>query len=1156
MNTAIPVPRRPDIPGYALLDLAPATGRTATVYKAVSLRDGSFAAIKALSTSVEQGDFLEEAFRRETQALAELRHENIVRMLDSGINADGVRYIVLEWMGSDLVSHKQAAPPFKWSAFWENLGRRLAVAVAHAHSRDIAHRDLAPRNILFDSQNTPKIADFGISKLRRFMRSEQTLREFVSPPFTPPEADDGSGILARDVFALVSLFCWYASPVDLVTYDDVAGFATTSDLFSPGLRDLFGRALSHEPYDRPATADELVGEIDRLTISAGAPKAALTCQLALSHFQVDKICRSFDLHDRGATEQAIADDLNAVCGIKPKSAANATIAGSDPSSELVLLGLTRSYHVKVDERTQDRLTILSTRVLPTGLLERQRESALIARIDFGFSSRGTAADRQAVADIQYLLNDFMQTLAEEEFVEESRLLGAWSRILQARQDVEALRERPVHYHNFSVDGRQVVFTTSDEVPQDIVMESRQIRLRDGSFLEGYVERVDRNSAWFVVNSGDIEQLRSDGDITVNVYAASEALRRQQRALDAFRQRTVVRPHMADVLLDPLTAAPVEPLEPADYFQENLDADKKTAIAAALGSEDVMLLRGPPGTGKTTFIAELILQTLRMNPDARILLASQTNVAIDNAIERVVELRPLAAQNFEIVRLGTNDERISESVDALRLSRRLQAWTADVTANVEAFAEERAASEGIERRTVVVGMLLEKLLAYQHDAANLSGQIGEEEELLKAQIDRRGKGDAADTRLDLDVAGSIGTRRLNIAQLVDERRKLIGLQNQTRRELVDHGEAEFASMDGAELRTAIELHLDGSEAISRIRPLIELGAEWTARFGRQDHFEAPFLSMAQVVAGTCLGVAGPRSAGEMEFDLCIVDEASKATATEILVPLSRAKRWILVGDSKQLPPFQDDALRDNELLERYDLRHEEVAESLFSYLERRLPAANVLSLRMQRRMIQQINDLISSCFYPGQGLECARGGPDHKFGPVLKSAVTWLDTSERPGRQQTPAKVGSGCFNRLECELIGAKLNALNKQFARRDKDRSKPRVTVAVITGYADQRAKLERSLNPRSPRWTHIEILLNTVDAFQGRQADMVVYSVTRSNSSAKLGFLKDSPRLNVALSRGRDALLIVGDKEFCSSIRGDNPFRDVIRWIDTADGCETETA
>lgn len=1146
---------RPTIAGYAMLDLPPATGRTASVYKAVSLRDGSFVAIKALSASVDQGDFLEEAFRRETQALTELRHANIVKMIESGISDGGTRYIILEWMESDLPARKRSAGPFDWSIFWVGLGRPLALAVAHAHSRDIAHRDLAPRNILFDQHQIPRVADFGISKLRRFMRTEQTLREFVSPPFTPPETDDGSGVLARDVFALVSLFCWYASPVELDTYDAISSFATTAEVFEPALRDLFAQALALEPDDRLATVEELIERIDRLGRAAKTVSPALSCQLALAHFQADKIARSFDLLDRGATEQAIVEDLNAICGIKPKLAPDG-VARADPTAELVLLGLTRSYHVKVDDRTQDRLLILGSRIVPTGLLERQRESALVLRIEFRFTPKGQSTDRRAVANVQHLVGDFLQALAEEELIEESRLFAAWSRILQARQDVEAARERPVRYNDFQADGQRVTFRTTGRVPQEVVLENRQVRLRDGSFLSGYVESLEGDKAVFVINGGDANQLRPDGEITVNVYAASEALRRQQRALDSFRQRRVVRPHMAEVLLDPQRAAPLTPIAPIDYFQASLDDDKKEAIAAALGAEDVMLLRGPPGTGKTTFIAELILQTLRDNPDARILLTSQTNVAIDNAIERVVALRPLAKAQFEVVRLGTNDERIADSVEDLRLSRRLQAWTAEVTAKVEKFAEERASAEGIERRTVLVGMLLEKLLAYQQDVGRLSSTLVAEEAALEIQIVRRGKADANDPRLDLDVAGSINARRLVISQLTEEQRKLAELQNQTRRELVEHGEAALAAMDGPALRTAVEQHLDGSEAIARIRPLLELGAEWTARFGRQDHFEAPFLSMAHVVAGTCLGVAGPRSAGEMTFDLCIVDEASKATATEILVPLSRARRWVLVGDSKQLPPFQDDALRDPELLERYDLRPEEVAESLFSYLERRLPAANVLSLRTQRRMIQPINDLIAGCFYPGQGLDCARGAPDHRFGPALKNAVTWLDTSERSGRQQTAAQIGNGCFNRLECELINTRLKAINRQFARRDKDRLKPRVTIAVITGYADQRAKLERTLNPRSPRWTHIEILLNTVDAFQGRQADMVVYSVTRSNPLGRLGFLKESPRLNVALSRGRDALLIVGDKEFCRGIHGDNPFREVIDWIEDADDCDTETA
>lgn len=1145
---------RPTIEGYVLLDGAPATGRTAKVYKAVSTRDGRFVAVKALTASVDQPQFLQESFVRETMALKELLHPNVVKMIGSGVSPEGISYIILEWMDSDLLQRKNAFVPFEWRRFWEELGKPLTSAVAQAHARDISHRDLAPRNILFGADNVPRVADFGIAKLRRFMRSEQTLRQFVSPPFTPPETDDGSGVHARDVFSLASIFCWCASPVELETYDDIERFASTADVFEPAVRDLLCRALSKDPEDRPATAEEFGEQLERLSpASPGSP--ALTCQLALAHNAVERIARAFELDDRGATEQAILEDLNAICGIKPKPGPPGSVL-ADPTANLTLLGLTHSYHAKVDERTMDRLVILNCRTTPTGLLERQRDSALVPRIEFRFSSRGLLADQRAVADIQLLVGDYAQILADEELSEESRLFSAWSRILQARQDVEASREKPVRYGEFQADGRRVIFHLSAPVPQDILQEDRQVRLQDGSFLTGYIEGLADGMASFVVKGGDVNLLRAHGDITVNVYAASEALRRQQRALDSFRQRDVVRPHLADVLLDPLLVSVLTPIEPIDFFQDNLDPDKKEALAAALGSEDVMLLRGPPGTGKTTFIAELILQTLRDNPDARILLASQTNVAIDNAIERVVELRPRAAAPFEVVRLGANEERISDSVDDLRLSRRLQAWTVEVTRRVEEYAERRAAAEGIDRKTVLTGMLLEKLLRYQIDASQLESNLKIEQDALEVVLQRAGKSGETNIRLDLDVAGSVNARRLEIARLIEGRRKLVELQNQTRRELAERGESEMAGLDGRDLAGAVARYLDGSEAIERLRPILELGAEWTARFGRQDHFEAPFLSMANVVAGTCLGVVGPRSAGEMEFDLCIVDEASKATATEILVPLSRAKRWVLVGDSKQLPPFQDDALRNPEILERYDLRPEEVAESLFSYLERRLPASNVLSLRTQRRMTQPISDLIAGCFYPGAGLECARGAADIRFAPVLPSPVTWLDTSALPNREHTQIKGTNGCFNRLECQLIGAKLNALNRQFARRDKDRLKPRIKIAVITGYADQRAKLESTINPRSPRWTHIDILLNTVDAFQGRQADMVIYSVTRSKPGGRLGFLKEAPRLNVALSRGRDALLIVGDQEFCLGIDGDNPFRDVIRWIARSDGCITEPA
>ena len=1148
---------KPEIPGYAIINQPPATGRTARVFKAVELDSGSTVAIKVLTASVEPNPFFEEAFKRETLALSELRHANIVRMRGSGATASGQNYIALEWMASDLKSWKERSGAFDWGSFWAQVGRPLTEAAAHAHAANIVHRDLAPRNILFDDRDVPKIADFGLSKLMRYIRSEQTLREFASPPFTPSEVDDGSRSFSRDVFSLATLFVWAAAPTDLQTYEAVRAFAAATDVFDPGLRRIILDALSHDPEERPAAGEDLLHQLDGLRRRATSRVTTMGCLLELSENKTDALARTFGLGDRRSVEAAILDDLNAICGIRLLSRSEEQAAPrKDGSWDLQLLGLNFSYHARLETTLKDRLVLLGARSIPNGILERQRETAFVHPMEFRFASRGRQADRQATADLQA---SFAAWSAEVEELAsnfgDARLFEAWSRILQAKQDVEAARERPIRYSGFRVEGRRVLFHARGTIPSEVVLEQRQVRLEDGSFLTGHVDGVEGDIVSFVVGTGDPALLRSEGEIAFSVYAASEALRRQQRALDAFKSRTVAQPRLSDVILSPEIASPPLPVEGGRFFQDGLDEDKQSALRVALGAPDVMLLRGPPGTGKTVFIAELVLQALEANPEARILLCSQTNVAVDNAIERVVELRPLASRNFEVVRLGNNDERIAASVEPLRLARRLQAWTEQVTASVRSFIEGEANSMGVDRDNVAMGMLLERLHSTLLEIERIETLILAEEAAL-ADLPRRQAGQIPDDGLfDLDVAGSINARRLELARLRDDRRRALSLRNEVQQELTCLGTegAELAVIPRSDLEGYIGLYFAGrSGDVERLKTLMALGADWTLRFGRQDHFEAPFLSMTDVVAGTCVGIAGPRSAAELAFDLCIVDEASKATATEVLVPLSRAKKWVLVGDSKQLPPFQDEALRSAEIRERYDLRREDVAESVFGYFERKLPEACVRALTTQHRMIQPINDLIAACFYPNQELACARTDPGANFGPTLPHRITWFDTSGRANRRETAGD--TGVSNRLECETIRALLEGINKRQARRARGKEAKRITAAVLTGYAGQKGLLERTLNPRSPKWTHVHILLNTVDAFQGRQADLAIYSVTRCNDEGKLGFLNEFPRLNVALSRGRDALAIVGDRRFCAAVEGENPFRSVIDWMSTGPACGVE--
>jgi superfamily I DNA and/or RNA helicase len=99
----------------------------------------------------------------------------------------------------------------------------------------------------------------------------------------------------------------------------------------------------------------------------------------------------------------------------------------------------------------------------------------------------------------------------------------------------------------------------------------------------------------------------------------------------------------------------------------------------------------------------------------------------------------------------------------------------------------------------------------------------------------------------------------------------------------------------------------------------------------------------------------------------------------------------------------------------------------------------------------------------------------------------------------------------------------------------------------------LQDAIRDRIYEWSGLKITCSTVDAFQGSEAEVCIYSVVRSNREGRLGFLREKPRLNVALSRGRSALVIVGDDKFCREAEGENPFRRVLDFIDAnPDSCE----
>ncbi len=285
--------------------------------------------------------------------------------------------------------------------------------------------------------------------------------------------------------------------------------------------------------------------------------------------------------------------------------------------------------------------------------------------------------------------------------------------------------------------------------------------------------------------------------------------------------------------------------------------------------------------------------------------------------------------------------------------------------------------------------------------------------------------------------------------------------------------------------------------------------------------------------------------DQEFDWAIIDEAGRATTPELLVSLVRARRAIIVGDEKQLPPMLDEELSDAELT-RLGTTREELTESLFATLvtqgkEEELRAVQMLTA--QHRMHPAIGKMISSVFYGGKLTHAVQAEErDHRL-PWLNRPVVWFSTTHLPRHLETRAN--QSFYNRVEIDGISALLHQMERSYREMGEKRE-----VAVITPYNAQIVELLAEITPSSSFWQALSIEIATIDAFQGRDRDIVLYSTVRSNKEGSLGFLRDRRRLNVALSRAREALLLVGDTWTLERGRGGprgHPYQELIRYLRT---------
>lgn len=171
-----------------------------------------------------------------------------------------------------------------------------------------------------------------------------------------------------------------------------------------------------------------------------------------------------------------------------------------------------------------------------------------------------------------------------------------------------------------------------------------------------------------------DELLPTGRIGVYQQQESAALERQRTALNTLLSGGTVNPRLPDVLLNPSAAIFEAVDQTIEFYQADLAEDKKHAVRQALAAQDMFLLQGPPGTGKTTTLTEIILQILKVKPDARILISSQSNVAVNHVLASVAKYQN--TQRAEIIRIG-RAEKIGHGAQEWMLEQRLATWRSEV-----------------------------------------------------------------------------------------------------------------------------------------------------------------------------------------------------------------------------------------------------------------------------------------------------------------------------------------------------------------------------------------------------------------------------------------------------------------------------------------------
>lgn len=1089
-----------------------AEGGLSRVRKGLDLSTETFVAIKYIE-NMPDPLITVDVWEQEIRSLKMLKSPDVVRFIDGGFDKIvGKHYIVVEWLEESLADKLSRISKIDTLQKWNSFAQRLLYAVANIHSKNIFHRDIKPDNIMFrskvDDDFDVVLIDFGIAKDDE-IKGERTLKDFRTPVFSPPNPGIHDNF-RRDLFSVAMVLIQVLTAKRFADRQDAVAFLDELRVrkFPVSIISVLEKALNLEDATSYSSVIEFREAYLAAIVPLVTPKQKLDLNLILTDqpraYPSDEDSRSISMQD--FYENLFSNDGYFAYGD----------SSYDTSAILMFIG---GYQLKLAAQAEGLRSYLIVRTIKKiddiNYYNRKVQKALDVNKFLTFklcdSKRDSKRDANGAESVETLLKklDKHSFEIESSASEPGDRFYVWKNILQAREQFILKRYKPIEFKKAKVLGR--VFEIEADLNDGLIEVescweieglSGQYFLFEGSFGEKLSFKSTRI----------LPDLPASGRMVPSIRSERPSLTKQRNALDDIVAGIAVNPELAEQIRRPKSVPNLQSNTALSFQDDKVDDEKRDAITRAIASEGFFVVEGPPGTGKTSFISELIRQFSTINPRGRVLLVSQTNVAVDNALER------LEGIGFDsLVRVGrVTQEKVSAKTVHMLVDNRARQWSAVAEFTSKEFLEKMAKENGFDpvdlQRVKILSDLVESIEFLESPVA----KPWYEEAPLKTFYELQN---------DLTINKHLSEPDVSDANKVD--RKEI---NEMLRS-AGYGINFAASLTKDSAKSEIERIKSKGSQLSWLVDLAIIQNDWVLKIPSDKNLKTRFIKNSKVIAGTCIGFLGLQEVADLEFDLCIIDEVSKATATEALVPISRAKRTVLVGDSNQLPPNEEDLLTESEIITEFELTEAVIKETLFDVMRKFLPESNKAMLRRQYRMVPEIGNLVSECFY-ANNLISMRSSDKSTYREVIGKPVRWLSTTVLEGRGEI--RNGYSFENRLEAREAVSHLIELNTWAQSRSKNESCEKLDVLVITPYLAQKRAIQERLAHIA--CGELEVRVETFDAVQGVECDYSIISLVRSNKTGSFGFVgaKYWRRLNVALSRAKHGVSVIGDFDFCSSKPG----------------------